>query len=298
MKILALDIGGTAIKSAIVDDDNQILDARLTPSAQDLGERVQRAVAVAQGYADFDVLSVATTGQVDEHTQSILFQYHQKNATDDGGYPMGERLACAVGRPTFVLNDCNAAALGEAHFGAGRDRKSFLCLTFGTGVGGAIIEDGRLYTGARGIAAEVGHMVTHAGGRPCGCGRRGCYEQYASTTALLSKGRRRYPHLENAKQLMELAPTDATLRRAIGEWQREIVEGLATLTYVFNPACIVLGGGIMEQATVVDGVRCRFARRVIPTFSRVELLPAELGNRAGLYGAAVYAKQRLTSETE
>ena len=127
----------------------------------------------------------------------------------------------------------------------------------------------------------------------CGCGRRGCYERYAATTALLHSARKVRPELENARQLFALAEEDLALQRVIRAWVREIVEGLCTLVYIFNPDCIVLGGGVMEREDVLEMVRKRFYKRVIPTFSRVELLPAQLGNKAGMYGALAYAKQQM-----
>ena len=292
MKILVLDVGGTAIKSAIIDDSDQLSQLRVTPSSADGPQgRIQKAIEIAHGYDDFDVVSVAMCGQIDDNTREVLFRYGEPLGSPP--FPAGELLARGIGRPVYLLNDCNAAALGEAYFGAGRGQDSFLCLTYGTGVGGGIVQDGRLYTGSRGIAAEFGHIVTHKGGRLCGCGRRGCYEQYASTTALLRAAKRRYPHLENAKALFALAPTEPDLQRIIRAWIDEIVAGLLTLTYIFNPSCILLGGGVMEQESLAEQIRRRFAQSVIPTFSGLALRSAQLGNQAGMFGAAVYARQRL-----
>ncbi len=295
MRILTLDVGGTAIKSAIFDENNQLSDIRETPSAGAAGEAlVYRAAEVASGYDDFDILSVSMTGQINDKTQNLLFQYNKGAGAGDVECPAGEILRNSVKRPVFLLNDSNAAALGEAYFGAGQGHKDFLCLTYGTGVGSGIIQNGQLRTGSRGIAGEVGHMVIHAGGRLCGCGHRGCYERYAATTALLASARKVKPELENARQLFELAPNDLALQRVIRAWVREIVEGLCTLVYIFNPSCIILGGGVMEREDVLEMVRKRFYKRVIPTFSKVELIPAQLGNQAGMFGALAYAQQHLS----
>ncbi len=292
MKILTLDVGGTAIKSAIIDDNNEISLYRTFPTkTPKVAERVNYIAQVIDGYDGFDVVSVATTGQVDSNERSILYRY--KNDTDSRAvFPLGEILQDKTGRPTFVLNDCNAAALGEAHFGAGREHDSFLCLTYGTGVGGAIIENKQLYTGARGIAGEMGHMVTHKDGRPCNCGRFGCYEQYASTTALVRAAREAFPDIENARQIFDMPPS-ADIERIICEWQKEIVAGLETLTYIFNPSCIILGGGVMEQERAINGVRDIFYKNAIATFAQVQIVKAQLGNTAGMYGAAVFARQNL-----
>jgi len=297
MKILALDVGGTAIKSAIIDDQNALSDIRLTPSnsAQD-PLHIQTAIRVAAGYSGYDVLSVSMTGQINDRTQTLCFEYFAKDGQGLICQPVGALFRKEFHCPVFILNDSNAAALGEAHLGAGRGHEDFLCLTYGTGVGGAIIQGGKLYTGRSGIAGEVGHLVTHAGGRLCGCGHRGCYEQYASTTALLCGARKLRPDLENARQLFDAAAQDPGLRRVIHTWEREIVEGLCSLTYIFNPGCIVLGGGVMEREDVLEQIRKKFRRRIIPSFANVEILPAQLGNQAGMFGAAVYARQRLEEE--
>lgn len=296
MRILTLDVGGTAIKSAIMDESGALLEQRTTPSggatAMDLARLAAR---VAQDYRGFDVLSVAMTGQIDDRAQTLLFEYNKP--VPGIGHEVGKLFREAVGKPVFILNDSTAAALGEARFGAGQAYSNFLCLTYGTGVGGGLIQNGTVFTGRRGIAGEVGHMVTHTGGRLCGCGHRGCYERYASTTALLQAARKYRPELENARQLFDAAPDDPALRRVIRGWIREIVEGLCTLTYIFSPDCIILGGGVMEREDVLAEVRRQYAKRLIPTFGTTEILPARLGNTAGMFGAAAYAMDRLKEET-
>lgn len=298
MKILALDVGGTAIKSAIIDADGKLSDIRSAPSAPLPAEVLtQNAIAVAKEYGQFDVLAVAMTGQIDHKTQTTLARNNGK-CSERAQFPVGKAFSGAVQRPTFVLNDANAAALGEALFGAGRNHPDFICLTYGTGVGGGIIQNGQLLTGNRGIAGELGHMVTHAGGRRCRCGRRGCYQEYASTTALLREGRKHCPELQNAKELFDRLPQEPGLRKAVDKWIREIVEGLCSLTHIFNPACFVLGGGVMERSDVLEMVRQQFQKRVMPSFSEVEILKAELGNQAGMIGAAAFARESLTQKSK
>ena len=294
MKILVLDVGGTAIKSALIDEADQLYDIRLSTSSSEPEERIQKVISLAKAYSEFDAVSCAMCGQIDDQKGEVLFRYHRSSSDQQAAFPAGKILQAALGCPVFLLNDCNAAALGEAYFGAGEKENRFLCLTYGTGVGGAIIENRELYSGSCGIAGEVGHMITHKGGRPCGCGGRGCYEQYASTTALLRNAKKHYPHLENAKQLFALAQEEAALQKIIRAWEGEIVTGLLTLSYIFNPSCIILGGGVMERTDVIEQIRRQFAQSVIPTFGDLQILPARLGNQAGLFGAAVYARQRLS----
>jgi glucokinase len=300
VRILTMDIGGTMIKSSMFDDKGCISDVRETPSRTvNESSLIVNAVSVADGYADFKAVGIAMTGQIDPRNQTLLFEYGKRTTAAGAGIPIGQMLSDAIKKPVFLLNDANAAALGEAKFGAGTEYDDFICLTYGTGVGGGIILGSRLYTGRRGIAGEFGHMVIHAGsGKLCGCGRRGCYEAYASVTALLKNAKRIQTDIRDGKDLFDQARQQPELRRVIFSWIREIVEGLCTLCYIFNPPCIILGGGIMERPEVIEMVRKRFVERIIPTFSQVNILPALLGNQAGLYGAYAYAQECMKKQED
>lgn len=293
MKILAVDVGGTMIKSALCGEDNQLREFRETPSpGVDVSDCIRSIIAIADSYEHFDVLSVAMTGQVDKRTLKRVYEYGKETDPDpNGGIPVGEKLQEVFQCPVFVLNDSNAAALGEAWLGAGRKHKDFLCLTYGTGVGGGIVQDGSLFLGERGIAAEFGHIVIHGGGNVCNCGHHGCYEAYASTTALVRAARKVRTEITNGRQFFENVSADPELMQVALEWIQEIVEGLLTLTYIFNPSCIVLGGGVMEREDVLQWVRKSYYAQVIPSFINVEIVPAELGNMAGMYGAVNFARQ-------
>ena len=293
MKILALDVGGTAIKSAYVDPDGRVEEYRCTPSDMSTLEALtQCAIRVARTYNDYDVLAVSMTGQIDHKTQTVV-AWSDGKAIRRICFPVGKILSEALQRPVFVLNDANAAALGEASFGAGRGCPDFLCLTYGTGVGGGIIHNGVLLTGQHGIAGEPGHLVVHAGGRRCRCGHRGCYQEYASTTALLREARKLCPELPDAKALFDRIGEEPGLSKAVEGWIREIVEGLCSLAYLFDPTCFVLGGGVLEREDVARQIRARFQKRIIPSYGDIEIRQAALGNRAGMIGAAVFARREM-----
>jgi len=298
MQILALDVGGTAIKSALIGPDGTLQDQRVSPSqaapAQILTEL---AAAVAKTYEGYDVLAVSMTGQIDHKRQMTLarsngFSYEAIQ------FPVGEVLRRQVQRPVFVINDANAATLAEACYGAGRNYRDLLCITYGTGVGGGIIQNGTLLTGCRGIAGELGHMSIHGGGRRCRCGHRGCYQEYASTTALLRQGRKVFPDLENGRELFDRLPGELRLQRVVDKWIGEVTEGLCNLAYIFDPACFVLGGGVMERQDILERIRRRFQKTVIPSFAGIEILSAELGNNAGMLGAAAYARWAMSGGGE
>ncbi|MBE6956633.1 MAG: ROK family protein [Ruminococcaceae bacterium] len=290
MKILTLDVGGTAVKAALLDEENRLSDVREFPSQPGPAPvLVQHALNAAGAYDDYDVLAVSMTGQIDHATQTVLFRSTLQPG-EKPEYPVGEVLRQDVGKPVYVLNDANAATLGEGCFGAARGCRNFLCLTYGTGVGGGIVLDGNLLTGHRGIAGEIGYMVTHVGGLDGKYDQRGAYQQYASTTALVREGRRVVPELENARQLFDWLPTAPALQRVVDNWVDEIVEGLRSLTYIFDPECFVLGGGVMEREDVLEQVRKRYYGYASPFMKGVELVRAQLGNRAGMYGAAAFAR--------
>ena len=298
MQILALDVGGTAIKSALIGPDGVLRDQRIFPSkaapAQILTEM---AADAARTYKDYDVLAVSMTGQID-HKRQMTLARSNGFSFEAIEFPVGEALYRRVQRPVFVINDANAATLGEACYGAGRNHRDFVCITYGTGVGGGIIQNGTLLTGCRGIAGELGHMSIHAGGRRCRCGRRGCYQEYASTTALLRQGRRIFPDMENGRELIARMPGETRLQRTVDKWVDEIVIGLCNFAYIFDPACFVLGGGVMEQEDILMRVRRRFQNVVIPSYAGIEILGAELGNNAGMLGAAAYARWAMAGGNE
>ena len=187
--------------------------------------------------------------------------------------------------PVAVENDVNAAALGEAHFGAGRGCQHFLCLTYGTGIGGAAILNGELYTGFHGAAGEFGHIVTHAGGRKCTCGGEGCYETYASTRALTREAESLLGHPVNGRELFALLHHgNQAIVQLVDSWIGEIAIGLAGLAYSLDPERIVLGGGIMKEPYLLPRLKQALDARLMPSYRDIALVPAQLGNTAGLMG--------------
>lgn len=298
MTILALDVGGTAVKAALLDANNQISDLREFPSEPGAAPvLVKHALAAANAYEGYDVLAVSMTGQIDHATQTVLF----RSTLQPGEKPefaVGEVLRQEIGKPVFVLNDANAATLAEGCFGAARDCDSFVCLTYGTGVGGGIVLDRTLLTGRRGIAGEIGYMVTHVGGLAGKYDQDGAYQQYASTTALVREGKKVVPELENARQLFDLLPATPALTPVVDAWVDEIVEGLRSLTYIFDPERFVLGGGVMEREDVLEKVKARFYGENRHFMKGVDIVRAQLGNRAGIYGAVAYARWALAHPGE
>ncbi|HML48290.1 MAG TPA: ROK family protein [Clostridia bacterium] len=294
MRILTLDVGGTAIKSALMEEQGALIEERESPSGADIEAMVRAMIRVARSYGDYAAVGVSMTGQVDGRTGRVAFC--SEGEAGAGGTPVAQRLQEQLHCPVVVENDANAAALGEARFGAGRGVRDFLCVTLGTGIGGGLILDGKLYAGVHGIAGEIGHMPIHAGGELCRCGLRGCYEHYASTTALVRAAHAVDPALENGREVFERREKDAQLQAAIDRWIGEIAYGLVVLTHTLNPERIALGGGVMGQAYILEQLRALVPLQLMPNFRSVELVRAQLGYRAGMYGAYALALEALQAE--
>lgn len=290
MNILALDIGGTAVKSGMFADGQLTFFEEFPTGAENGAQSMVDRICAYIREKSPHAVGISTSGQVNPKEGSIAF------ATDAmpgyTGFPLREYVSTQTGLPVAVDNDVNCAAIGEAHFGAAKGIRDFLCLTIGTGIGGALFIDGKLYHGASGIAGEVGHMTTHRDGIPCNCGRNGCYEAYASTSALVRMAKKRLGRPTNGRELFA-ARTDAVVAELFDLWGDEVVTGLTSLTHSINPEAIVLGGGLMSQPEIFTLINDKYQKEILPSFRGTKLLLAGLGNQAGVYGAYALAKDLL-----
>lgn len=290
MKTAVIDIGGTSIKSGIWEEE-ELRGLKVTDTDARLGGSavMQKVISILESYGEFQAAGISTAGQVDARSGTIL--YANENIPGYTGMRVREMLEEKFHVPVAVQNDVNSAAIGEAWCGAGKGYKDFLCLTYGTGVGGAIVVDGEIYSGVGYCAGEFGGIVTHPEERePSRDLYSGCYERYASTTALLKQIEKRFPQIRSGREIFERTG-ESGVREIIEQWIEEVVYGLVSLIHIFNPPLVVLGGGVMEQRYVTDRVRSRLKEHLIPSFNKAEILPAQLGNRAGLLGAAREAQK-------
>lgn len=293
MKIMVLDIGGTAIKSGVFENGSisHILE-RPTEAMKGGPHVMETAKSIIREYREqfsFDRIGISTAGQVNPVEGSII--YANKNIPGYTGTRIKEIMESEFALPTAVENDVNSAAIGEARFGAGRGQQNFVCLTYGTGVGGAAFINGELYSGSSFSAGEFGAIVTHPEDRrPSEDMFSGCYEKYASTTALVARAVRLDPSLDNGRAIFRRMQ-EPEVRQVIDDWIQEVVYGLITVVHMLNPSCLVLGGGVMEQPYVTEQLPERLYENIMSSFRRVEIKRAELGNQAGLLGAAVRAME-------
>ncbi len=295
MKTIVFDIGGTAIKFGICSD-GQLLSASEFPTQARLGGRhilntVIRLIEREGGGVPCDGIGISTAGQIDASEGSVL--YANRNIPDYTGLQIRRELEARFHIPTAVENDVNSAAIGEAVYGGAKDIPSFLCLTYGTGIGGAIVENRAVYHGSGYSAGEFGSIVTHAGAAIAGGSfTDGCYERFASVTALVDAAARYDSRLTDGRKVFA-ALGDPHVMQILDSWVDEVLCGLSSLIHIFNPACVILGGGIMSQPLIHEKIAARRECFIMPSFSHVRILPALLGNRAGLLGIHYLTEERI-----
>lgn len=296
MKIMAFDVGGTAIKFGMVDENFEVIFSKEIPTStyKDADNMVMAAIdAQLQEYAgQYAAIGISTAGQVDFENGVIndgvgnIPNYNHSNLR--GVFEEKYNV------PVAVDNDVNCAAIGEAHFGAARGESDFLCLTYGTGVGGCIYINGDVYRGSKYAGGEFGHMATHKDGRPCTCGRIGCYEAYAACRVFTNAVSERMGKKMTGREIFkEENLKNPIIIDEIDKWEDEIALGLRNLCYIFNPSLIVLGGGIMSEDLLIGHIREKVDAQLEPNYKHVRIEKAQLRNKAGMLGAAWLASERL-----
>ena len=307
-----IDIGGTKIAGGVVDEDGTVVEqVRVESPATDV-EAIEDAVAELVGRLasrhEITAVGIGAAGYVDSRRTKVMFAPNLAWRDVD----LKAEIEQHVDLPVVIENDANAAAWGEFAFGAGKNVDDFLLVTVGTGVGGGIVLDGKLHRGAFGVAAEIGHMRVVPGGVMCGCGNRGCLESYGSGTALVRTTREAADERTLlARNLIDRAggdpaAIDGPLITAaaqdgdpfaidqladLGTW---LGEGIASLAAVLDPATVAIGGGVSEAGDLLlEPIRAAFRRQLTGRGHRpvAEIVLAELGNKAGLIGAADLARR-------
>lgn len=305
--VFAVDLGGTHLRAATIDANGQIhfRIKQKTPAADDPQEIVAALIAAArvcderskaEGKA-IGLISVVVPGTVNGTAGKIVTI---PNIPCLDSFELTPALENALGRPVILENDANAAAIGEMWQGAARKHRTIVCITLGTGVGGGIILDGKLWRGVNESAGEIGHMcVEPFGSVACGCGGRGCLEVYASATAIVRmarEGRPRHPSSTlNARDDLTAESIfvagkagDALAREVFHRMGDYLGIGLANVINLLNPQMIVIGGGVAAGWELfAQHMRHQVDEHAFPLpASEVKIVPAECGDDAGLLGAA------------
>ncbi len=295
-QVIGIDLGGTAIKLGRFSADGICHQSLTVPTPQPATpEAVLAAItdailqlqtpAFLKAGDQIRAIGIGTPGPADAAGRIARVAINLKNWQN---VPLADWLEAKTGLPTILANDANCAGLGEAWLGAGKNFKNLILLTLGTGVGGAVILDGKLFSGHQGAAGELGLIAINPDGPECNSGNRGSLEQYVSVQAI-----RRDTGLEPL-ELANLAKSGDA--KALEYWQnygRYLGIGLASLIYILTPEAIIIGGGISAGAEFfLPAVRAEIERRVLPSSREgLQLLVAELGNQAGMVGAAKLAWQ-------
>lgn len=302
---IGIDVGGTNIKVGLVNDNGEIVLKHSVPTPKDTAENfknaLENAVEELLKKADFDVdvkaVGIGVPGIVDRENGVLVFS----DKIPYGNLNARELFGKKYNAPVCVENDANCAAFGE--FSVTEGQKDFVFVTLGTGVGGGIVIDGNLYTGLNGVAAEIGHITTHAGGRDCSCGRKGCLEAYASVTALID-------FTKEISDQLNIDPSKITGKTAFEEakkgnaaalkvrdrWIEEVGIGVASIVNVFQPDEVVIGGAISKEGSVLlDPIRKYVAENDYsagdPSLPKTKINLSRIREDAGAIGAALLGKK-------
>ncbi len=316
--VLGIDLGGTKILTAVTNPRGELLsrDHSVTPAAQGQ-EGVMEAIAESVRGAldqaglrmgDLAAIGIGVPGPSNPKT-GILHSCPNLPLLRD--VPIRDIIEKEFDRKAFLINDGNAAALAEFHFGAGRGACCFIYVTVSTGIGGGVVLDGKVFTGASGTAAEVGHMTIEDKGPPCNCGNLGCWEALASGTALAREARRRISEGESTS-ILDLAKGevdkvtaeviqqaaeggDGLAKELLARASHYLGTGFANLINLFNPDVIAIGGGVSNMGEMLLGPAYATAKeRAFPSaYETVRFVPAQLGRNSGVLGAAAHALQEI-----
>ena len=281
MNILAIDIGGTMIKYGLVSSDGEILSTNKieTEAEKGLENILNKIDNIFKRYKENNPVGIAVsgTGQINGIIGKVI-----------GGNPIipnwiGTNLVKILEKkynlPAVLENDVNCVALGEKWIGAGKDLSNFICLTIGTGIGGGIILNNQLFRGENFVAGEFGHILI----------KKGEFEQFASTTALIRLVKERTGKTLNGKEIFDLEKKEIVeYQEVISEWIENLTDGLSSIVYCFNPANMILGGGVIEQGeALINRVKNSLFKKIGLQFKeKLNIIQAKLGNNAGMIGAS------------
>lgn len=291
-KAIGIDLGGTVIKGGVIDENGEILQEKqiLTQAFQGKEKVIGRLKQLIEDLRltgeKLAGIGIGSPGPIDLK-RGIIF--NPPNLPSWNEVPLAKILEKHFKLPIVLNNDANVALLGEAWMGAGKSKKNILMLTLGTGIGGAAILDGRLYTGSSGFAAEFGHMILDFEGPLCGCGQRGCLESLASATFLERKAQEKNLKISDARDVFEQARKgNKVAQDIIDEMTFWLSLGIGNLINIFNPEMIIIGGGLIKSWDFFgEKISQKAKKKALQSLAdHVKIVPAKLKDWAGILGAA------------
>ncbi|SDN60317.1 ROK family protein [Allokutzneria albata] len=309
MLTVGVDVGGTSVRAGVVDVHGSILDTAVAPTPSGEAPLEDAIIAEVKELASrhqVTALGLAVAGFVTADRRGVRFAPHLAWRNAD----VAERISGRLGMPVVLEHDANAAALAEYRFGAARGTRVAALVALGTGIGGALLIDGEIFRGGYGVAPELGHLRVVPDGRPCPCGKRGCWERYCSGTALAATAVEMLARDPGCSTLLAREAAgdmravtgrkvagaaldgDPLAQRAMDELARWLGQGLALVADVYDPEVIVIGGGVSQSAPLfLDDAREHYASLVTGAGHRplARIRTAQLGDDAGIVGAASLA---------
>ncbi len=300
--VIAIDIGGTKTIGSLFDENKNILEEKRFPTNPKAGpENLLNALfnvidELVSKYA-VDCISVGSAGRININDGSVFFA--SDNIPGWTGVKIKEILEDRYHILTVVENDCKVAGYGEEWNGAAQGLDNYICITLGTGVGAAVKAEGKMIHGSHYSAGELGHIILHPNGRQCNCGLKGCVEQYCSGTALTKiyneKSESRidtgYDYFERVKAKEPLA------LEVLADFVDDLFNVILTLTNSYDPDRIIIGGGLIDTREYWwDQLMEKIAASPISKLFQVDVVPAALGNKAGIYGAAYLGFKTLQEQ--
>ncbi len=306
-KYIGIDIGGTSIKGIIINEKGDIIceDSEKNSMSADISITGLIALLITRMFKAGNVtlsevkgIGIGCPGIIDSVNGVVVFAGNLKLKN----YYLANELSRIVSLPVKIINDANAAAFGEAKFGAGKNYQDSVLITLGTGVGGGITINGKLFEGGKSAGAEIGHTVIVEDGYPCTCGRKGCFEAYSSATALIRKTKEVMQENKDSamwksynldtvsgKTAFDYAKSDKAAKSVVDWYVKYLACGITNIANVFRPQVIMIGGGVSEQGeTLLAPVREAVNSQLFggTAFAPVKIVKATLGNKAGAFGAA------------
>lgn len=309
---IGVDLGGTNISVGVVDEDFNIIGRGKTKTnsprpAEEIFEDIAKCISMAADDAgisldDVNIIGVGTPGSVNDETGYIDYS----NNLRFDKVPAKQMLEELTGKPCFFANDASCAALGELYAGAGKGCKNLIAITLGTGVGSGIVIDGKVFRGANSAGGEIGHTVINVNGAECTCGRKGCWESYASATALIAQTK--HAMKENPESKMwncagndiesvngrtafdAMRMGDEAAKAVVDKYIYYVAVGIINVINVFQPDVLCVGGGICNEGeTLLAPIRKYVVEERYSKYAQkqTEICKAQLGNDAGIIGAAM-----------
>lgn len=311
MYYVGIDIGGMSVKTGIVNTTGEIVKQSaivteyIEPSlfTKQIGKQVAKLIEeTGVSYDEIKGIGVGCPGAINGKEGVVIYS---SNLPHLKGFNLKASLEQVTGKPVRIANDADSATLGEVIFGSAKNYSSVIMLTIGTGIGGGIVIDKKLYEGTRGTAAELGHIVMRPHGLKCGCGRRGCFEKYASASALIRLTKEEMKRNSQTSMWQEVGGDinavngktsfvcakqgDKSAEKVVNRFISYLGEGVLDYLNIFRPEAIVLGGGISKEGEYLTSRLKQYLEKYSYGYvgtPRAEILTATLGNNAGIVGAA------------